>query len=67
VTIGTDFSTADWACAVGGLGSTLVTNAKMIWLAAQAAGTCELDCADLSATPVVEDPTAYFMAGYGDQ
>jgi hypothetical protein len=66
VTIGTDFSSTNWCAVTAGLGSTAVTNAKMIWLAAQAAGTCELDCADLSATPVVEDPTSYYMAGYGD-
>jgi len=67
VTIGTDFSTANWACVVGGLGSgTTVTTAKAISCSSQAAGTMVLSAYDFSATPVLEDPNNFFFAGFGD-
>jgi hypothetical protein len=68
VTIATDFSSANWAGAgVNASTGSTVTLATMQWVAAKAAGTVELDNADLSATPVVEDPAVgYCFVGFGD-
>lgn len=68
ITIGTDFATANWCCVCAGsaTGAT-VTLSTQQWISAKAAGTVEIVNADLSATPVVEDPSVgYNVVGYGD-
>lgn len=68
VTIATDFSSAAWSLGGTGIGSTTVTSAAMQWGVSKAAGSIEIDNSDLSATPVVEDPTVgYDIQGFGDQ
>lgn len=68
ITIETDFSSVGWACVVGGQGSgTTVTLAKAVSVSSQAAGSVVLSAYDFSATPVLEDPSNYFFAGFGDQ
>jgi hypothetical protein len=67
VTIGNDFSSANWACVVGAQGGgTTVTLAKACSVYTQAAGTVILSTYDFSATPVLEDPVHFYMAGFGD-
>jgi len=68
INISTDFSTANWCCVVGGLGpSSILTDAKHISCTAMLAGSIELSAFDSAPNPNLEDPTAYFMAGFGDQ
>lgn len=67
VTIGNDFSSANWCAVTGGLGAgTAVTNAALVSTSSQAAGTIVLSNYDASATPVLEDPSNFFFAGFGD-
>ena len=69
ITIGTDFSSANWCCVNTGISNgTTVGVATIQWVAAIAAGTVEIDNADLSATPIAEDPAVgYDTVGFGDQ
>ena len=73
ITIATDFSSAAWCCqcACESTSDTMtVTNLKFvrIGLGDQAAGTVSIECHDLTAiTSVIEDPTAWHVAGWGDQ
>lgn len=62
VTIGTDFSSANWCCNVSITQASLGT--KIVYLTAQAAGTCAVES---STGSVATDPTNYFCAGFGDQ
>lgn len=73
ITIATDFSSAEW-CLQATIESTsdtmTVTNLKFVraGLSDQAAGTCNIECHDGTATTaVLEDPTNWFVCGYGDQ
>lgn len=72
VTIGTDFSSADWACNV----SVMKPNTNMTLAAtrlgyvrsgSQAAGSVILECCDIQATPANKDPAQWYMTGFGDQ
>lgn len=69
ITIGTDFSSANWCLVSNGMSSgSTVTLSTHQWGVSKAAGTIELDNCDASATPVVEDPAVgYDAAGFGDQ
>ena len=72
ITLATDFGTASWCCqcSVESTSDTMtVTNLKFarIGLGDQAAGSVNIECHDLTAiTSVLEDPTAWHAAGYGD-
>ena len=72
-TIGTDFSSANWACVaqVERTTTTLtVTNLKFcnIRNAGQAAGSVLIECYDGTATTATqEDPQNYHFVGFGDQ
>jgi hypothetical protein len=72
-TIATDFSSADWCCVMQieraatslAEGSTAHGNIRS---AAQAAGTVQLEAYDnTTGTSGQDDPTSWFMAGFGDQ
>lgn len=73
ITIATDFSSVNWCCqaAIESTSDTMtVTNLKFcrVGLADQAAGTVSIESHDLTAiTAVIEDPTSWYVAGYGDQ
>jgi hypothetical protein len=73
ITIATDFSSVNWCvqCAIESTSDTMtVTNLKFVrvGLADQAAGTVSIESHDLTAiTSVLEDPTSWYVAGYGDQ
>jgi hypothetical protein len=73
ITIATDFSSANYCvvCSVESTSDTMtVTNLKFgrIGLADQAAGSVSIECHDLTAiTSVLEDPTSWYAAGFGDQ
>ena len=67
VTIATDFSSSSWSLSGMGIGAVGVGTAAVLWGVSKAAGSIEIDNADLSATPVVEDPNqGYDVAGFGD-
>lgn len=73
VTIGTDFSSADW-CAQVSVEMTATTygvantREPHIRSAGQAAGTVRCDCVDNTATTsLIKDPTAWHISGLGDQ
>lgn len=73
VTIATDFSSANWCCQATceSTSDTMsVTNLKFVrvGLADQAAGSVSIEVHDGTATTaVLEDPTSWFVCGYGDQ
>lgn len=73
ITIATDFSSVNWCCqaAIESTSDTLtVTNLKFVrvGLADQAAGTVTIEVHDATAiTAVMEDPTSWYVCGYGDQ
>ena len=73
ITIGTDFSSADWCCLVS-IEATATTwavaNARECHIrnATLAAGTVSVDCIDKTATTnLVKDPTSWHVNGFGDQ
>lgn len=63
ITIGTDFSSADWVC-VFGISANAVA-LRHTYVNAQAAGSVELR--NTNATPALADAAAWFVVGYGDQ
>jgi len=73
VTIGTNFSGADWACQVTterAATALTVANARdqAIRNAGQAAGTVQVECWNHDAvTPALADPTSWHVVGLGDQ
>lgn len=73
VTIGTDFSSANWCClASAELTATTYAVANdrrtFVRFGGQAAGTVALDCIDSTATTnLPKDPTAWHVAGFGVQ
>lgn len=73
ITIATDFSSANWACVVGGertsgTGTDTLARDISIKNGTIAAGTISLQCWDKTATTnVLKDPTTWHMAGYGAQ
>jgi len=68
VTIATDFSTANWACVMGGelVDVTIDSGADIFWTfpASQAAGTVVLQCYDNSGAGYA-DPLRWSMVGFG--
>lgn len=69
VTIATDFSGANtWCCNANAEGTTssAVANARVPTIRSQAAGSVIVWCADLAATPVIQDPTRWHVSGLGD-
>ena len=73
ITIGTDFSSADWVCQATCKRSSTslsVTNLKYcaVRSATQAAGSVVVEVWDGTATTAVQEhPETYYMTGYGDQ
>lgn len=73
VNIGTDFSSADWACITQverASTSLAVANCRQsaIQFGGQAAGTLIAECHDLTAgTLLLADPTSWHIVGLGDQ
>jgi hypothetical protein len=68
VTIATDFSSANWCCMATAEGTTssAVANARVATTRSIAAGSIIVFCCDLQATPVIQDPTRWHVAGFGD-
>jgi hypothetical protein len=71
VTIATDFSSANW-CAIVHVENTDASidadadvQTAMVALAGQAAGTLKMICGDSNGT--IEEPTSWYMVGFGDQ
>jgi hypothetical protein len=74
VTIATDFSSATWACLVDcTYSSTTITNASVFAVAhvrsaSMAAGSVEVNAHNwVTITSTLVDPTAWHVAGFGDQ
>jgi hypothetical protein len=73
ITIGTDFSSADWVCQAHckrSATSLTVTNLKYaaVRSATQAAGSVVVEVWDGTATTAVQEhPETYYMSGFGDQ
>ena len=73
VTIGNDFSSANWCCQCSGMGIsttlTAVANVQTFYVRTStlAAGTVEINARDATATTnALADPAGYFVCGWGD-
>lgn len=63
ITIGTDFSSSDWAAIC-----TLFTGTdRFAQIASRAAGSVQIDVWDVSGAGVTGDPLGYSFVGFGDQ
>lgn len=65
VTIGTDFSSADWVCGTGAQTSSGTIRYTFVNSGTQAAGSIELAC--VSSIPALADPEVWHAWGFGDQ
>jgi hypothetical protein len=70
LTIGTDFSTANWACLATTQGVAaaphVITNQATCGTFSKAAGSVVLTNVDATATQVIEDPVSWSLVGFGD-